>query len=59
LQDAISPGRLPSAGATAAAPDNPVDGTPQAARLGTDDKAKREAAARWRARLARIRKELT
>jgi hypothetical protein len=36
-----------------------VDGTPQAARLGTDDKAKREAAARWRARLARIRKELT
>ncbi len=59
LQDAISTGRLPSAGATAAAPDNPVDGTPQAARLGTDDKAKREAAARWRARLARIRKELT
>jgi HK97 family phage prohead protease len=59
LEDAISSGRLPTAGATDAAPADPVDGTPQAARLGTDDKATREAAARWRARLARIRKELT
>jgi HK97 family phage prohead protease len=59
LEDAISSGRLPTAGATDTAPDDPVGGTPQAARLGTDDKATREAAARWRARLARIRKELT
>jgi hypothetical protein len=59
LEDAVNTGRLPSAGATDAAPDDPVGGTPQAARLGSDDKAKREAAARWRARLARVRKELT
>lgn len=58
LEDAISSGRLHDAGATAAAPADPVDGTPQAARLGTDDKAKREASARWAARLARIRKEV-
>ena len=58
LADAIKHGRLPSAGATDAAPDDPVGGTPQAARLGTDDKATRQAAARWAARLARIRKEL-
>jgi hypothetical protein len=59
LEDAITTGRLPSAGATDAAPGQPVGGMPQAARLGSDDKAKREAAARWRARLARMRKELT
>ena len=58
LEDAISSGRLPSAGATAAAPDSPVDGTPQAARLGTDDNATRKAAAKWAGRLARIRKEV-
>lgn len=58
LEDAITSGRLPSAGATAAAPDSPVDGTPQAARLGTDDNATRKAAAKWAGRLARIRKEV-
>lgn len=59
LEDAISSGRLPLAGATAAAPDIPADGTPQAARLGTDDNAtRRAAAAKWSARLARIRKEV-
>jgi hypothetical protein len=58
LEDAITSGRLPSAGATAAAPDSPVDGTPQAARLGTDDNETRRAAAKWTARLARIRKDM-
>lgn len=58
LEDAISSGRLPEAGATAAAPGSPVDGTPQAARLGTDDNATRKAAAKWAGRLARIRKEV-
>ena len=58
LDDAISSGRLPSAGATDAAPDDPAGGTPQAARLGSDDNAKRKAAAKWAGRLARVRKEL-
>ena len=58
LADAISSGRLPSAGATDAAPDDPAGGTPQAARLGSDDNAKRKAAAKWAGRLARVRKEL-
>jgi len=58
LEDAITSGRLPSAGATDAAPVSPVDGTPQAARLGTDDNETRRAAAKWTARLARIRKDM-
>lgn len=58
LADAISTGRLPSAGATDTAPADPVGGTSQAARLGTDDnQTTRKAAAKWAARLARIRKE--
>jgi len=57
LADAINTGRLPSAGATDTAPADPVGGTSQAARLGTDDQTTRRAAAKWAARLARIRKE--
>ena len=58
LDDAISSGRLPDAGAADAAPDSPVDGTPQAASLGTDAHNQRRAAAKWAGRLARIRKEV-
>jgi HK97 family phage prohead protease len=58
LDDAISSGRLPDAGAADAAPDSPVDGTPQAASLGTDAHNQRRAAAKWAGRLARIRMEV-